>query len=128
MLYPLCRKAKGRLEAGLQIRRLFERRVNFKSLDIGDRVLLRNLGLRGKHKLESKWSRAPFVVVGKMPNLPLFKIKRGDGAPSTKTVHRDHLLPIGQHVRVPSTDFPLLDLKPEQSLVGKVKEKLDLGL
>uniref|UniRef100_A0A674P9H8 Integrase catalytic domain-containing protein n=1 Tax=Takifugu rubripes TaxID=31033 RepID=A0A674P9H8_TAKRU len=85
-------------------RRLYDRRVTFRTLDIGDRVLLRNLGLRGKHKLESKWNPAPYVVVGKMPNLPVFKVKREDGTPGSKTIHRDHLLPIGQHVRVPSTD------------------------
>lgn len=35
-------------------KRLYDQRVTFQSLEIGDRVLLRNLGLRGKHKLESK--------------------------------------------------------------------------
>lgn len=109
-------------------RRLYDRRVTFRSLDIGDRVLLRNLGLRGKHKLGGQWNPAPYVVVGKMPNLPVFKVKREDGTPGTKTIHRDHPLPIGQHVRVPSTDQvedPLLGLKPEQSLIGTVKEKQD---
>lgn len=40
--------------------------------------------------------------MGKMPNLPVFKIKREDGRPGTKTIHRDHLLPIGQLVRLPT--------------------------
>lgn len=84
--------------------RLYDRRVTFRTLDIGDRVLLRNLGLRGKYKLESKWNPAPYVVVRKMPNLPVFKVKREDGTKGSKTIHRDHLLPIGQHVRIPSTD------------------------
>ncbi|KAK0141637.1 hypothetical protein N1851_020724 [Merluccius polli] len=39
-----------------------------------------------------------------MPNLPVFKIKREDGSLGTKTIHRDHLLPIGQLVRMPLTD------------------------
>ena len=82
-------------------RRLYDRKVTFQSIEIGDRVLLRNLGLRGKHKLESKWNPAPYVVMGKMPNLPVFKIRREDGTPGTKTIHRDHLLPIGQLVRIP---------------------------
>ncbi len=85
-------------------KRLYDRRVTFQSIEIGDRVLLRNLGLKGKHKLESKWSPDPYVVVGKMPNLPVFKIKREDGRLGTKTIHRDHLLPIGQLVRMPFTD------------------------
>ena len=84
---------------------MHDRRVIFQSLEIGDRVLLRNLGLRGKHKLESKWNHNPYVVVGKMPNLPVFKIKREDGTPGTKTMHRDHLLPIGQLVRMPPTNL-----------------------
>uniref|UniRef100_A0A672FVG2 Gypsy retrotransposon integrase-like protein 1 n=1 Tax=Salarias fasciatus TaxID=181472 RepID=A0A672FVG2_SALFA len=84
-------------------KRLYDQRVTFQSLEIGDRVLLRNLGLRGKHKLESKWSHEPYIIVGKMPNLPVFKIKREDGVSGTKTIHRDHLLPIGQFVRMPLT-------------------------
>lgn len=85
-------------------KKLYDRRVSFQSIEIGDRVLLRNLGLKGKHKLESKWSPDPYVVIGKMPNLPVFKIKREDGRLGTKTIHRDHLLPIGQMVRMPCTD------------------------
>ncbi|KAL2092168.1 hypothetical protein ACEWY4_011966 [Coilia grayii] len=77
-------------------KRLYDQRVTFQSLQLGDRVLLRNLGLRGKHKLESKWSPEPYIIVGKMPNVPVFKIKREDGRPGTKTIHRDHLLPVGQ--------------------------------
>lgn len=84
-------------------RRLYDRRVIFQTIDIGDRVLLRNLGHRGKHKLESKWNPAPYVVIGRMPNLPVFKVKRENGTSGSKTIHRDHLLPIGQHVRLPST-------------------------
>ncbi|XP_063075269.1 uncharacterized protein LOC134465509 [Engraulis encrasicolus] len=84
-------------------KRLYDQRVTFQSLQIGDRVLLRNLGLRGKHKLESKWCHDPYIIVDKMPNLPVFKIKREDGSPGTKTMHRDHLLPVGQLVRMPST-------------------------
>uniref|UniRef100_A0AAY4AM26 Gypsy retrotransposon integrase-like protein 1 n=1 Tax=Denticeps clupeoides TaxID=299321 RepID=A0AAY4AM26_9TELE len=86
-------------------KRLYDQRVTFQSIEIGDRVLLRNLGLRGKHKLESRWSPDPYVVVGKMPNIPVFKIKREDGTRGIKTIHRDHLLPIGQLVRIPSTSI-----------------------
>ncbi len=32
-------------------KRLYDQRVSFQALEVGDRVLLRNLGLRGKHKL-----------------------------------------------------------------------------
>lgn len=79
----------------------YDRKVAFQSLEVGDRVFLRNLGLKGKHKLESKWNPEPYVVVERMPNLPVFKIKREDGRPGIRTIHRDHLLPVGQFVRLP---------------------------
>ncbi|KAJ8348558.1 hypothetical protein SKAU_G00271470 [Synaphobranchus kaupii] len=82
-------------------KRSYDKRVGFQTLDIGDRVLLRNLGLKGKHKLESRWSPIPYVVLGKMPNLPVYKVKPEDGRGGVKTLHRDHLLPIGQFVRMP---------------------------
>ena len=83
-------------------KRSYDKRVGFQTLDIGDRVLLRNLGLKGKHKLESRWSSIPYVVQGKMPNLPVYRLKPEDGRGGVKTLHRDHLLPIGQLVRVPT--------------------------
>jgi len=78
--------------------------VGFQTLDIGDRVLLRNLGLKGKHKLESRWSPIPYVVLGKMPNLPVYKVKPEGGGGAVKTLHRDHLLAIGQLVRMPTVE------------------------
>lgn len=79
--------------------------MGFQTLDIGDRVLLRNLGLKGKHKLESRWSPIPYVVLGKMPNIPVYKVKPEDGGGGVKTLHRDHLLPIGQLVRMPTLEM-----------------------
>ena len=84
-------------------KRSYDKRVGFQTLEIGDRVLLRNLGLKGKHKLESRWSPIPYVVLGKMPNLPVYKVKQEDGG-GVKTLHRDHLLPIGQLVRLPTLE------------------------
>uniref|UniRef100_A0A8C2CR87 Gypsy retrotransposon integrase-like protein 1 n=1 Tax=Cyprinus carpio TaxID=7962 RepID=A0A8C2CR87_CYPCA len=86
-------------------KRSYDKRVGFHTLDIGDRVLLRNLGLKGKHKLESRWSPIPYVVLGKMPNIPVYKVKPEDGGGGVKTLHRDHLLPIGQLVRMPTLEM-----------------------
>lgn len=41
----------------------------------------------------------PYVVVDRMPNLPVYKVKPEHGR-GVKTIHRDHLLPIGQSVRM----------------------------
>uniref|UniRef100_A0A672IIR2 Integrase catalytic domain-containing protein n=1 Tax=Salarias fasciatus TaxID=181472 RepID=A0A672IIR2_SALFA len=88
----------------LKNKKSYDKRVGFQSLEIGDRVLLRNLGLKGKHKLQPRWSSTPYLVVGKMPNLPVYKLRPENGKGSVKTLHRDHILPIGQLVRLPQTD------------------------
>ncbi|KAK7889282.1 hypothetical protein WMY93_024842 [Mugilogobius chulae] len=79
----------------------YDKRVGFQSLEVGDRVLLKNWGLKGKHKLETRWSPVPYQVIGKMPNLPVYKLKKESGSGGVKTIHRDHILPIGQAVRLP---------------------------
>lgn len=83
----------------------YDKKVGFQSVEIGDKVLLQNLSLRGKHKLESRWNPCPYVVVGKLPNLPVFKVKQADGRSGIKTIHRDHLLPIDNQVRIPRSDL-----------------------
>lgn len=70
---------------------------------VGDRVLIHNLGLPGKHKLQDRWKSTPYVVVGGMPNLPVYHVKPEKGVGAEKTLHRDHLLPIGHLVRIPSS-------------------------
>uniref|UniRef100_A0A1A7ZLV7 Gypsy retrotransposon integrase-like protein 1 n=1 Tax=Nothobranchius furzeri TaxID=105023 RepID=A0A1A7ZLV7_NOTFU len=79
----------------------YDQRVCFQSLEIGDRVLLKNWGLKGKHKLQTRWSPIPYQVVEKMPNLPVYQLKKENGSGRLKTIHRDHILPIGQHVKLP---------------------------
>ena len=81
-----------------------DKHIKEQVLDKGDRVLLRNFGVQGKHKLKCKWRPSPYVVVEKLPNLPVYKIKPERGMGAEKTVHRNHLLPIGYLVRLPVDD------------------------
>lgn len=83
-------------------KRLYDARVRNQILQEGDRVLVRNLGLKGKHKLQDKWNSLPYVVIAKLPNLPVYRIKPERGTGVTRTIHRDHLLPIGYLVRFPA--------------------------
>ncbi|KAL7878188.1 hypothetical protein SRHO_G00048310 [Serrasalmus rhombeus] len=82
-------------------KRAFDAKVHNLPLDVGDRVLVRALGSTGKQKLRDKWNSLPYTVVEKMPNIPVYRVKpeRGVGVP--KTLHRDHLLPIGYMMRLP---------------------------
>ena len=38
----------------------YDVRVREATLDVGDRVLVRQVGLKGKHKLAGKWQKRPF--------------------------------------------------------------------
>lgn len=64
-------------------------------------MLLKNLAFTGKHKLQNRWCDIPYLVTEKMPNLPVYKLKPEDGKGKSKTLHRDHLLPIGELVQMP---------------------------
>lgn len=80
----------------------YDRKVGFQSIEVGDRVLLKNWGLKGNHKLQTRWSPIAYQVVGKMPNLPVYQLKKENGSGHLKTIHRDHILPIDQQVRLPT--------------------------
>lgn len=81
-------------------KRLYDARVRNQTLEEGDRVLVRNLGLTGKHKLQDRWNSLPYIVIAKLPNLPVYRVKPERGTGIVRTVHRDHLLPIGYMVRM----------------------------
>ncbi|XP_035809415.2 uncharacterized protein LOC118471094 [Amphiprion ocellaris] len=102
----------------LRNKRSHDKRVVPWTLEPGDRVLLKNLGLKGKHKLQSRWSAVPYEVVEKLPNLPVYRIRPESGNGCLKTFHRDHLLPIGQLVRMPKVE-------DENKLLQKPKTRAD---
>ena len=60
----------------------------------GDRVLVKNVGFKGRHKIQNRWSRESYIVVSQ-PDLeiPVFNLKSEFGR-SSKTVHRKMILPI----------------------------------
>ncbi len=95
--YQLAREEADKVHQ--RNKRSYDKRVSCQALTSGDRVLIKNLGLKGKHKLETRWSPVPYVVCEKLPNLPVYRVKPETGQGRIKTLHRDKLLPIGQLVR-----------------------------
>ena len=65
------------------------------SVTVGDRVLVRNVSIRGKHKLANLWEDMVYEVI-EHPNsdVPVYKIRREDHTGKTRTLHRNLLLPI----------------------------------
>lgn len=73
----------------------FDAKVRAAELVPGDRVLVRNVNLRGKHKLADRWEKAIHVVVRKMGDGPVYVVKQERGETPHRTLHRDLLLPCG---------------------------------
>lgn len=63
----------------LRNKKAYDEKVSFQNIQERNRVLLRNLGLKGKHKFESRWCPIPHVVVGKLPNLRVFWVRPEGG-------------------------------------------------
>ena len=98
---------KGRLEESYRVatenasktaernKQRFDKRVVESTLEAGDRVLVRNVRIRGKHKLADKWEPNIHVVVRRAGDLPVYSVKPEGKDGPLRTLHRDLLLPCG---------------------------------
>ncbi len=73
----------------------FDKLVTNSSLEVNDRVLVRNVRLRGKHKLADKWESEVYVVVKRAGDLPVYTVRPETRDGPLRTLHRDLLLPCG---------------------------------
>lgn len=71
----------------------FDKPVTTSTLDIGDQVLVRNIRIRGKHKLGDKWEQTVYVVVKQAGDLPVYTVRPESGNSPSRTLHL--LLPCG---------------------------------
>uniref|UniRef100_A0A8P4K456 Gypsy retrotransposon integrase-like protein 1 n=1 Tax=Dicentrarchus labrax TaxID=13489 RepID=A0A8P4K456_DICLA len=83
----------------------FDRHVTASKLEVGDRVLVRAVRLRGKHKLADKWESDIYVVVKQAGDLPVYTVRPENKESPLRTLHRDLLLPCGS--------LPQSDEKPD---------------
>lgn len=73
----------------------FDKKVKAAELLEGDRVLVRNVNIRGKHKLADRWEQKIHVVVRRIKDSPVYVVKPEAGEGPQRTLHRDLLLPCG---------------------------------
>jgi len=68
---------------------------------LGDSVLIRKLGLKGKHKLADRWEAEVYKVVEKHADLPIYTVVPENGKGRKRTLHRNHLMlitwPLADH-------------------------------
>lgn len=72
-------------------KQLYDSRARQATIQTGDLVLVRNLSIRGKHKLADRWEENPYQVVECIPGLPVYKVQDQDG--KERVLHRNLLLP-----------------------------------
>ena len=99
----------------------YDLKVREATLDVGDHVLIRNVGLRRKNKLADKWDKDPYVVID-IPdrNVPVYKVQRESGNPTVKTLHRNMLLPFSA--------IPVIsEIRPIPSVTQPPKQKKNLN-
>lgn len=71
----------------------FDLKVRAAELMPGDWVLVRNLSLRGKHKLADRWEKTVHTVVKRISESPIYIVKPEKSDGPHYTLHRDLLLP-----------------------------------
>ena len=69
----------------------------------GDQVLVKLVGLVGKHKLANKWETDPYTIIDiPKKDMPVYVVQRNSGQGPKRTLHRSMLLPLA---------LPLVDHK-----------------
>lgn len=87
--YKLAQNAASKINHANKNR--YNQKVRYHSLSQGDRVLIRNLGLRGKQKLADRWNSMPYVVESQLSDLLVYRLRPvGDKGP-VKVIHRNHI-------------------------------------
>ena len=71
----------------------YDLKVREATLDVGDRVLVRQVGFRGKHKIADRWEKTSYVVI-QIPNqdVSVYRVQTESGDQIINTLHRNVLL------------------------------------
>ena len=85
--------AKHAEKVGEKNKAIYDRGKQEATLEVGDRVLVRKVGLQGKQKLADRWEETSYTVCSiPNPSIPVYKVKQENGT-KVRTLHRNLLLP-----------------------------------
>ena len=72
----------------------YDKKVRHVALQPGDRVLVRNVGLKGRQKLADIWDKYPYIVKRQpIDGIPIYEVQRESEPSRIKLLHRNMLLP-----------------------------------
>ena len=91
--YNIAQAHSSRLKA--RHKKRYDKKTSDQSLKFGDKVLVRNLGIKGRHKLADLWEETIYEIIDQ-PNLdiPVYKVKKEGTKSGTRTLHRNLLFPL----------------------------------
>ena len=73
----------------------YDKQIRGAAEKVGDRVLVKNVGLRGKNKLANKFESDVYIVKEHPNNdIPVFIVEKETGPKKRRTLHRNLLLPV----------------------------------
>lgn len=101
-------------------------KVREATLDVGDRVLIRQVAFRGRHKIADRWVKDPYVVIGiPIPGIPVFEVQKESDYSDVKTLHRNLLLPFSAIPKVSQVEdlTPPKPVKSQRTKPGKATPK-----
>ena len=79
---------------GQKYKRYYDQNVRHSSVEVGDRVLVRKVGIKGKHKLADIWESCTYIVQSQpMPDVPVYVVQKEGSKAKPRTLHRNMLLP-----------------------------------
>ena len=118
-------KAKGR----------YDLRVRGAVPEIGDEVLVRQVGLVGKHKLADLWEAEPYVILDRPDEkLPVYTVQKASRQGPKRTLHRNMLLPLAlpllrgnRKSSAASQDRTALTQKAPENPVSESSDESDCG-
>ena len=92
--YAYKTASKEARRQGRRHKTVYDLRIRESQLQPGDRVLVRNVGVRGKRKIADRWEKDVYLVVDQ-PNkgIPVYLLKREHGRGKRRMLHRNLLLP-----------------------------------
>ena len=97
----------------------YDYKVRYVKLEVGDRVLVKNVGLRGRQKLADMWEHFPYVFKSQpVPAIPVYEVfKENTAGSKPRVLHCNMLLPFTE-LPCPRTHTPEKE-KPEKKRIDQ---------
>jgi transposase InsO family protein len=114
------RKAKRRQAVN------FDKKQRGASLKSGDAVLVKKTGVHMMDKLADDWEEDTYVVLDRVdPGIPVYIVQSNEDG-HQRTLHRNHLLPIGQTIEEPEDSNQRNEEQPTGGSTRKTEEDSDV--